>query len=107
MMAAGGRAESLSPDRKRAVFIRDYRTALMVFVLTVLNAVIGMKQEGKAEASTAALKKMMKVNAKVRRDGERAEISAERRSDRVHSPGGDQPPGGFRVRDGLKPFLSA
>ena len=36
-----------------------------------------MKQEGKAEASTAALKKMMKVNAKVRRNGERAEIPAE------------------------------
>src|SRR5574341_545154 len=60
-----------------AIFIRDYRTALMVFGLTVLNAVIGMYQEGKAEASTAALKKMMKVNAKVRRDGERAEVPAE------------------------------
>jgi P-type Ca2+ transporter type 2C len=60
-----------------AVFIRDFRTALMIFLLTVLNAVIGMNQEGKAEASTAALKKMMKVNAKVRRDGERAEIPAE------------------------------
>jgi Ca2+-transporting ATPase len=59
-----------------AVFIRDYRTALMVFLLTVLNAVIGMNQEGEAEASTAALKKMMKVNAKVRRDGERAEVPA-------------------------------
>ena len=36
-----------------------------------------MKQEGKAEASTAALKQMMKVNAKVRCNGERAEIPAE------------------------------
>jgi Ca2+-transporting ATPase len=60
-----------------AILIRDYRTALMVFGLTVLNAILSMHQEGKAEASTAALKKMMKANAKARRNGERVEVPAE------------------------------
>ena len=59
------------------VVTRDVRTSLMLVVLTVFNAVLGMRGESKAEASLAALEKMMKNIARVRRDGQAIEIEAE------------------------------
>jgi Ca2+-transporting ATPase len=52
-------------------------TGVMLILLTVLNAYLGLSQEGKAAAAVAALQKMMVVKARVRRDGELAEIPAE------------------------------
>ena len=49
----------------------------MLVVLTVFNAVLGLRGESKAEASLAALEKMMKNIARVRRDGQAIEIEAE------------------------------
>ncbi|HKF84924.1 MAG TPA: HAD-IC family P-type ATPase [Candidatus Limnocylindrales bacterium] len=45
-------------------------TGVVLVLLTLLNAGLGLSQEGKAEASVAALQKMMVVQAKVRRGGE-------------------------------------
>src|SRR4029450_3893930 len=45
--------------------------------LTVFNAVIGLRQEAKAEESVKALAQMLKNIARVRRDGEAIEIDAE------------------------------
>ena len=59
------------------VAIQDIATALVVFGLTVLNAVMGMHQEGKAAESVASLRKMLIMTAHVRRGGERVEIPAE------------------------------
>ena len=59
------------------VVTRDMRTSIMLVVLTVFNAVLGMRGESKAEASLAALEKMMKNIARVRRDGQAIEIEAE------------------------------
>jgi P-type Ca2+ transporter type 2C len=56
---------------------RQVNTTVLLLVLTVFNAVMGMRQESKAEASLAALEKMMKNIARVRRDGEAVEIDAE------------------------------
>ncbi|HEU4571560.1 MAG TPA: HAD-IC family P-type ATPase, partial [Candidatus Limnocylindrales bacterium] len=44
-------------------------TGVLLILLTVFNAVLGLNQEGKAEASVAALQKMMVVHARVVRDG--------------------------------------
>ncbi len=57
--------------------IGDVSTAIVLFVLTLLNAIMGLNQENKAEESVAALSKMMKATARVRRNGEALEISAE------------------------------
>jgi Ca2+-transporting ATPase len=57
--------------------IAQWATAILLVVLTVLNAVIGMRQEGKAESAMNALKSMMKVTARVRRGGVESEIPAE------------------------------
>jgi Ca2+-transporting ATPase len=51
-------------------------TALLLFGLTLLNAFMSLSQEGKAEASVAALQKMMIVQTRVRRDGQLVQIPA-------------------------------
>ena len=86
-------------------------TGIVLILLTLLNAAMGLNQEGKAEASVAALQKMMVVKAKVLRDGELAEVPMERagpgrhRQHRGRRPGpGGRPhrpcrdPGDRRVR---------
>ena len=55
----------------------DWGTTLVLAVLTIFNAILGLNQESKAEASLAALEKMMKNIARVRRDGQAIEIDAE------------------------------
>jgi Ca2+-transporting ATPase len=50
--------------------IQQWSTTLVLIGLTVFNAVLGLNQESKAEASLAALEKMMKNIARVRRDGQ-------------------------------------
>ncbi|MFR0354043.1 cation-translocating P-type ATPase [Streptomyces sediminimaris] len=57
--------------------IQEWGTAVLLLALTVVNAVIGMRQEGKAESAMNALKSMMKATARVRRDGTETEIPAE------------------------------
>jgi len=55
----------------------DVGTTVLLAGLTVFNAVIGLRQEAKAEESVAALAQMMKTIARVRRDGQAIEIDAE------------------------------
>jgi len=57
--------------------IQEWSTAILLVALTILNAVVGLRQEGKAESAMNALKSMMKVTARVQRDGVEAEIPAE------------------------------
>jgi P-type Ca2+ transporter type 2C len=59
------------------VFTGQWSTTIVLLGLTVFNAVLGLNQESKAEASLAALEKMMKSIARVRRDGQAIEIDAE------------------------------
>ncbi len=60
-----------------SLFIQQWGTALLLVALTLLNAFMGLSQEGKAEASVAALQKMMIVKSKVRRGGQVVELPAE------------------------------
>ena len=57
--------------------LKEYGTGILLLLLTVFNAVLGLRQEGKAEAAVAALQKMMIITARVRRDGALAELPAE------------------------------
>jgi len=54
----------------------DVATAVVLAGLTVFNAVIGLRQEAKAEESVRALAQMMKTIARVRRGGRELEIDA-------------------------------
>jgi P-type Ca2+ transporter type 2C len=60
-----------------ALVTDDTGTTVLLAGLTVFNAVIGLRQEAKAEESVAALAEMMKTIARVRRDGQAIEIDAE------------------------------
>jgi Ca2+-transporting ATPase len=55
----------------------DVGTSVVLAGLTVFNAVIGLRQEAKAEESVKALAQMMKTIARVRRGGQALEIDAE------------------------------
>ncbi len=81
------------------VAIGDRGTALLLFGLTLLNAVMSLNQEGKAEASVAALQKMMIVQTRVRRDGSLVQIPAEQLvpGDIVLVEAGDRIPADGRI----------
>ncbi|HET9938483.1 MAG TPA: HAD-IC family P-type ATPase, partial [Gaiella sp.] len=57
--------------------LQEWSTGLVIIGLTVLNAVLGLNQEGKAAESVAALQKMLLIHAHARRGGERVDIPAE------------------------------
>src|SRR5215467_13961822 len=57
--------------------VKELETGLVLIFLTLFNAVLGLRQEGKAAATVAALQKMMIVKARVTRDGELVQIPAE------------------------------
>jgi Ca2+-transporting ATPase len=57
--------------------LKELGTGLMLLFLTLFNAVLGLRQEGKAAEAVAALQKMMIVKARVRRDGELVQVPAE------------------------------
>lgn len=59
------------------VVAREVKTSVVVFIVVVMNATIGFVQERKAESSLLALKKMLSLHAKVRRDDTIRSISAE------------------------------
>ena len=82
-----------------SLLIREWGTAVILVVLTLLNAVVGLRQEGKAESAMNALKSMMKATARVRRDGAEAEIPAEQLvvGDVVLIAAGDQVPADGRI----------
>jgi Ca2+-transporting ATPase len=79
--------------------IKEWSTGVLLLVLTLLNAVVGLRQEGKAESAMNALKSMMKATARVRRDGQEAEIPAEQlvAGDVVLLAAGDQVPADGRI----------
>jgi Ca2+-transporting ATPase len=77
----------------------QFATGILLILLTVLNAFLGLNQEGKAEASVAALQKMMVVQAKVRRGGEMAQINMDELvpGDIVNIEAGDLVPADGRI----------
>jgi P-type Ca2+ transporter type 2C len=82
-----------------SLLITEWGTAVLLAVLTVVNAVVGLRQEGKAESAMNALKSMLKATARIRRDGAEAEIAAEGLvvGDVVLLTAGDQVPADGRI----------
>src|SRR3954454_9271698 len=79
--------------------VKQPGTGVVILLLTLLNAVLGLSQEGKAAADVAALAKMMIVKARVRRDGALAQLPAEQLvpGDVVAIEAGDVVPADGRV----------
>jgi P-type Ca2+ transporter type 2C len=82
-----------------SLLIKEWSTGVLLILLTVLNAVVGLRQEGKAESAMNALKSMMKATARVRRDGAESVIPAEQVvvGDIVLITAGDEVPADGRI----------
>ena len=59
-----------------SALLGDYKDAIAIMAIVILNAILGFSQEYRAEKAMAALKKMAVPTVKVRRDGRVQEISA-------------------------------
>ena len=79
--------------------VGEWNTAILLIALTLLNAVVGLRQEGKAESAMNALKSMMKITARVRRSGSELEVPAEEVvvGDVVLLAAGDEVPADGRI----------
>ncbi len=82
-----------------SLVIQEWTTAIALIVITLFNAVVGLRQAGKAESAMNALQSMMKATARVRRDGAEAEIPAEGlvAGDVVLIAAGDEVPADGRI----------
>src|SRR6476620_11777772 len=82
-----------------SVLIGEYRTGIGLALLTLFNAWLAYHQEGKAEAAAESLGEMMETVAKVRRDGDVTEVSADQivPGDIVVGDAGDRVPADGRV----------
>jgi Ca2+-transporting ATPase len=81
------------------IALKDLGTGVVVIALTVFNAVLGLRQEGKAAESVASLRKMLIMTANVRRDGQRLRVPAEELvpGDIVGFEAGDKVPADGRI----------
>lgn len=57
-------------------FIGETQDAIVIIAIVIVNAMLGLYQEGKAEKALEALKKMASPTAKVIRDGKTVEIDS-------------------------------
>ena len=73
----------------------------VILGVTIINAIVGFVQEGKAESALAAIRKMLSLHAMVLRDGQRREIAAEELvpGDWVLLQSGDKVPADLRLID--------
>src|SRR6185436_12527151 len=60
-----------------SMLIGQIATGVVVLAITALNALGGMRQQGKAESAMNALQSMLKASARVRRDGAEVEIDGD------------------------------
>ncbi len=60
-----------------SILIGEVSTGLAVLLITALNALGGLRQQGKAESAMNALQSMLKTQARVRRDGTEVKVDAD------------------------------
>jgi len=76
----------------------------VILAVVVINAFIGLIQEGKAEQALEGIRKMLSAHAQVRRDGTWQEVDADQLvpGDRVRLRSGDRVPADIRLVEATK-----
>jgi len=84
-----------------SAILGEWEDSIVILIIVILNAVIGVFQENKAEHSLKALKDMTKPSAKVVRGGKVLQISAEQvvLGDLVLLDAGDSVPADLRLTE--------
>src|SRR5690349_16222121 len=79
--------------------VKQWSTGVLLVAISVVNAIVGLRQEGKAESAMNALQAMVKATARVRRDGSEAQVPAEEVvvGDVVLLAAGDEVPADGRI----------
>lgn len=82
-----------------SVLLKEISDALIIAVVVILNAFVGVLQEGKAKRALDSLKKLASPKAVVLRDGKKREIAAAElvRGDIVYLEAGCQVPADLRL----------
>ncbi len=60
-----------------SVVIGEWKDAIFILLVIIINSVLGAYQEYNAEKSAISLQKLMKIKARVRREGKETEVPAE------------------------------
>jgi len=86
--------------------LKHYSDTIFIVIVLLINTIVGFYQENKANQSLLALKKMVKIRAKVLRDGYEKEIDSEELviGDIIFLKSGDKVPADGRIIEskGLK-----
>ncbi len=80
-------------------FLAEWADTGVILGVVIINAIIGVVQEGKAEQAMESIRRMLSLKATVRRDGEEREIPAEELvpGDIVLLKSGDRVPADLRI----------
>lgn len=86
-----------------SIFLGEYSDAIIIGVVVLLNATVGVLQEGKARKALESLKKLTSPKAFVIRDGRRLELPAAElvRGDLVWLEAGCQVPADLRLTESV------
>ena len=84
-----------------SAFLREWTEAAVIFIIVIVNAIIGIVQEKKAQSSLAALRKMSAPTARALRQGEESIVPAAElvTGDVVLLGDGDMVPADLRLID--------
>jgi len=60
-----------------SIFLNHWEDAIFIFIVIIINSIVGTWQENKAEKSAASLQNLLKIKTLVRRDNLEKELTAE------------------------------